>query len=268
MGAKWGLAFSDPHCGSIWGLRPEQIYLSEDGSCIETGKVGTALHEAFQAIVKRYQKPDFLLVGGDNVEGAQRKSKGEGIWSTDLAAQGDVAVALINQFKAKHVYCVRGTEYHVHDGTNADEYVANQLANVVAREGRKAPPDRYLDVNGCVIHLSHKLGGTKVFQYRGTPPARELTMNRVMSKETETYHCNLILRGHVHCFYMVQAGPRSICATIPCWKARDDYSARENPFVWMPQIGVLVIEVAANGHFTVTPDIVEFAIQRPPMETL
>jgi hypothetical protein len=85
-------------------------------------------------------------------------------------------------------------------------------------------------------------------------------------RQTETYHCNLILRGHVHHFYLVQAGHRSICATVPCWKARDDYSAMENPFVWMPQIGIVVIEVDSSGGFTVRPEIVEFSIQRPALE--
>lgn len=266
--AKWGIALSDLHCGSIWGLRPYQVYLPKDGTCIETGKVGTALYKAYEKVVARYTKPDFLLFGGDSIEGAQRKSKGEGVWSTDIAEQANVAVTLIDSFKAKKVYCVRGTDYHVNDGTNADEYVGGSVAGSVPRDNRTAPPDRYLDVNGCVIHISHKLGGTRVFQYRGTPPARELTMNRVMSKETETYKCNLVLRGHVHHFFLVQAGPHSVCATIPCWKARDDYSARENPFVWMPQIGILLIEIDSKGAFRVTPDLVEFSIQRPPMETL
>jgi len=215
--------------------------------------------------VRAYQRPDFLLWLGDGVAGSNKADKGMGVWTPDLNEQFGACIPLLNAYHAKHVYGVKGSRYHVGDNQLADELILQNLDNAVPVNDRYAPPHRYLEICGAIIHIAHKLGGTRVFQYRGTPISRMLTMNRVMSQQTEVYKANLILRGHVHNYYEVRAGMNSFAATVPCWTAQDDYAAFEEPFVWMPHIGVLLIEIC-NGKVSTTPVLVDLPEQRPPLE--
>ena len=262
--AKLGIVVTDIHCGSYWGLSPLSVELpgTNDGE-YRVGKLGRLLYAEYMKLVKEFYKPDFLLFLGDSIEGKQKKSGGEGTWTTNFQTQGDVAIELLNEWKAKSFYAVRGTRYHI-DDANADEYVAKNVSNAVSIDGQYAPPDRYLTVLGQIIHMSHKIGGSKVWQYRGTPASRELTMNRVMDPKLDVYRANLILRGHVHHFLKLDAGPHSTMIKCPCWKLRDDYAASENPFAWVPQLGIIVIEAAPKGLHCY-PRLLEID-QRPTLE--
>lgn len=264
---RWGICMGDNHSGSVWGLREPRIVLPPPYGTTLAGPLGKALYKAYIKLTKEFSSPDFLIHTGDTIEGRQRKDGSKGLWTLDLGQQSDAAVPLIDMWGARAVYGVMGTKYHTEDGENYDERTMKAVKNAVAPQGRYAPPDRYVHIAGGVLHVSHKIGGTSVFQYRGTPLSRELAMNRVMSQEAEVYKANLILRGHVHHYYEVRAGTNSFCVACPCWKARDDYAGTMHPFTWMPHVGVLLI-VVKDGHVRVEPQLVELKTQRPPLERL
>lgn len=257
---RWGVAISDLHLGGLTSIRPPIVQLGSDSEDLHHGPITAQLWKAWQAAIKAHGSPDFLIVGGDIVNGKVRKDEGVGVWTADLKKQAEYGAALINRWNADVVFVTEGTRYHV-DTVNADELAARDVHNAADYHGMYAPPDWNLDLYGAVVHVSHKMGGTKVFQYRGTPLSRELTMNRVMSRETEVFHANLILRGHVHHFYQVRAGANSWCCTIPCWQCRTKYEALENPFVWMPQIGYLVIAIE-KGRIVKAEPMLADVVQR------
>lgn len=264
---RWGICLGDNHSGSVWALREPRIRLPDPYGETVAGSLGKALYKAYTALVAEYSSPDFLIHTGDSIEGKQRKDNSKGLWTVDLGVQAAASVPLIDMWGAKSVFGVMGTPYHTEEGENYDEQVMGKVANSVACRGRYAPPDRYVHIAGAVIHVSHKIGGTSVFQYRGTALSRELAMNRVMSKETEVYKAHLIIRGHVHHYYEVRAGVNSFCVACPCWKARDDYAGLNHPFTWMPHVGCLLIRVT-DGDVSVLPLLVELKAQRPPLEEL
>ena len=264
---RWGIAMGDNHSGSVWALREPTIELPYPYGTSVAASLGKAIYKAYAALAKEYHGPDFLIHTGDSIEGRQRKDYSKGLWTVDLGVQSDASVPLIDMWGAKAAYGVMGTKYHTEDGENYDERTMKAVKNAVAQRGRFAPPDRYIHVAGATIHVSHKIGGTSVFQYRGTALSRELAMNRVMSKETEVYKANLIIRGHVHHYYEVRAGTNSFCVACPAWKARDDYAGTMHPFTWMPHIGVLLIKVN-DGNVSVEPLLIELKAQRPPLEEL
>ena len=256
---RWGVAVSDLHTGGITSLRPPVVRLGSDSDELRLGPITKQVWAAWTKLLKTYGSPDFLLVGGDCVNGNARKDEGRRCWTTDIQKQADVAAELINMWNAPVVFGVEGTKYHV-ENINGDEMTMRQVRNAADYKGRYAPPDWNLSIAGAVGHISHKIGGTRVFQYRGTPLSRELTMSRVMSHETEVFKANFILRGHVHNYYAVRAGANSQCCTIPCWQTRTDYEALNNPFVWMPHIGALIIEIK-NGICRIEPVLAEI-VQR------
>lgn len=264
---RWGICMGDNHSGSVWALRKPRIVLPDPYGETIAGSLGKALHKAYMGLVKEYSSPDFLIHTGDCIEGTQRKDRSKGLWTVDLGEQAKASAPLINKWGAKAVFGVMGTKYHTEGGENYDEQTMGKVKNAVECHGRKAPPDRYIHIAGAVIHVSHKIGGTSVFQYRGTALSRELAMNRVMSEETEVYKADLIIRGHVHHFYLVQAGTNSFCVACPSWKARDDYAGTMHPFTWMPHIGVLLITIK-DGNVRVDPLLIELKAQRPPLEEL
>jgi len=264
--SKLGIVVADPHCGSYWGLSPLSVELpgTNDGE-YRVGKLGRLLYNEYMKLVKEFYKPDFLLFLGDSIEGKQKKSGGEGTWTTNFQVQGAVAIDLLNEWKAKSFYAVRGTRYHI-DDANADEYVAKNVSNAIAIDGQYAPPDRYLTVLGHIIHMAHKIGGSHVFQSRATAPARELTQNRIMDPKSDVYRANLILRGHLHHYARLDLGVHCSMIKCPGFKLRDDYSAMENPFAWIPQQGIIVIEATAK-EMNYIPRLVEIT-QRPTLETV
>ena len=267
---RWGITISDLHSGSRWGLRQPRVKHPGSGDTTLAGPVAQTLWKEWAKRVRRYSSPDFVIFGGDGVEGAQRKDGSKWLWTANVMEQADAAIPYINSLNAGAVYGVQGTKYHVEEGgLNADEYIMKHVTNAVdTAGGRFAPPDRYIHVHGAVIHVSHKIGGTSVFQYRGTPLSRELAMNRVMSYSTEVHKANLILRGHVHHYFEVRAGVNSRCAVMPCFKARDDYAGLMHPFTWMPHLGVLVIIIKDGKVRWCEPDTFEFPQQRPELEDL
>lgn len=265
---RWGIVVSDMHCGSRFGLRPPEVTHPGSGDTTVAGEPAQEMWRGWAERVSRYSSPDFLIFAGDGIEGEQRKDGSKWLWTADTMEQAKAAVPLIDAWGAGAVYGVRGTKYHVEGGMNADEYILQHVTRAVDVRGRFAPPDRYIHIHGAVIHVSHKIGGTSVFQYRGTPLSRELAMNRVMSYATEVHKANLVLRGHVHHYFEVRASAHSRCVATPCFKCRDDYCGLNHPFTWMPHMGVLVIVIKDGNIVQCEPDIFKFPLQRPPLEDL
>lgn len=259
---------ADFHSGSFWSLRPPEVVLPTPALREAFGLFGTSLYEGYCRIIEEHKRPDVLCSVGDMVEGPAKKDGSRIVWSSDMTEQANVAVGLVDMWEAAEVYGVRGTKYHVESGDNpinADEYVMKHVKNGIPLKGRFAPAHQYLDLMGCVVHISHKIGGSRVWQYRGTPLARELALNRIMSRESEVYHANLIVRAHVHHYYEIRAGANSRVTVCPAWKVQDDYAASENPFAWTSQIGVLEVEITDGRVTKAEPILIDSSFQRPPL---
>ena len=51
---RWGIAISDLHSGSSWGLRAPSWTQPGSGDTLLAGTLATTLHEEYQQLVKRF----------------------------------------------------------------------------------------------------------------------------------------------------------------------------------------------------------------------
>jgi len=99
------VVISDLHVGGNYSV-------SDPAACGNRPVCG-ALYETYaSAATGRHTRPDVLFVMGDAVEGQNRKEGGVGNWTNDLLEQAKHAAELINMWKAKAVFVIRGSGYH------------------------------------------------------------------------------------------------------------------------------------------------------------
>ncbi|MDZ7378847.1 MAG: metallophosphoesterase [candidate division KSB1 bacterium] len=236
---------SDLHVGSRVAVADTRIVRCKDSS----SRVREALFERWMQAVEAERRPDVLIVCGDTIEGQNRKKSGCGLWTSDILEQCEHAVHLLQMFKGKQIFIVRGSDYHVSvQGLPAEEVIARRLGAVECpgQSGvPKAMRDRsswewYIEVGGVVFHAAHRIGVSKVFHYQSTPNARQLLQAKLNDRLRHSRRrIQVVLRGHAHYFNAVMYSG-SAGFILPCWKGYDEYLLHEGPLDLSPDIGYLV----------------------------
>jgi hypothetical protein len=185
---KKALVLSDTHCGSHLGLIPPAYFRRADNEA-----VARSTWKWFEQAVKREAPYDYMLFGGDAIDGAAKRQQSTGLLTADLHEQVDIAAAC---FKAIDRYIkpkaprmgVTGTGYHTDiEGTPSEHYLGSML-------GWDAVDDMLdLDIAGARVILRHHTGNSSIPHGGHTAPAREAVWQRI---HTGGMVCTL--RGHVH----------------------------------------------------------------------
>lgn len=237
------IVISDMHVGSKRGLCPPKVEFF-DGGVYKASRLQRRVYKEYVASAKKHDKPDVLFYLGDGIDGKHKRNYGHPVWNTDPQIQAETCADLINMWRARKVYMVHGTNYHVSiEGTQAEEWMARNVR--LAQRGpdnRMAPPSRYVKVEDVTFHLGHHIGGTSVYQYRATPPAREMAKGLMASALNLAPEADVILRGHVHHYYQIDDGTHK-AVICPCWQLQTDYEAAKNPQGWLSELGFLEINV-------------------------
>ena len=233
MKTKSLVVINDLHAGSKYAAIPEG-WKMKDGLIAPTCEANHWLYECYIDWAKEFKKPDILVVNGDAVDGHQHLNYGAEVWSTDGYDQYLLAKHLIELYDAKELYVVFGTPYHVAwAGTPVEQFIAESLHAKgcgwsVVQEwlGRK-----------CVF--SHHISvSASNWQYRTTPLARELVMDRL---EWGTESAQLAVYSHAHYFCAVQFSD-SLAIISPGFQGQTPYMARKMPRV-RSKIGMIAIEL-------------------------
>lgn len=234
------VAIADLHVGSRVGL-------STGWSNAEGKAIRSAILDKWDDSVNGpWKRPDILLVLGDCVDGPNKKEGGIGTTTNDMLEQADEAVELIKMWKAKEVYIIRGSGYHVSpsgSGLQVEEYIGRQL-DAIPLPGQKKNRSvwhLYLTVDGYTFHMAHKIGVPKVFAYKSTPIARQVMAAKLVN-QLKTYKVNMVLRAHCHSYVSVDYHS-SGGMTLPCWKAMDDYAQREGSVEMVPDLGFVGFKI-------------------------
>jgi predicted phosphodiesterase len=239
---KKGLAVADLHIGNFVSLMPPRVIINTDAGAtvILQNPIQREIYSKWKEA--RADGPyDFIIIAGDICEGLNRKQKGIGNWTNDIAVQIQTAVDLIKMIPMKpgcekKIFIVQGSSYHTDDNLTSDGMCAkllgakfnDELAIMIENEDYR-------------IHVCHHVGGSSNMMYRSTPLAREMLAAAVHS-EKYGKDFNLLLRAHMH--YIWEIGSRSHKGFIlPCFKGRDSYVAKQS-LAWVPDIGYLVIKVS------------------------
>ena len=197
------LILSDLHVGALGGLTPPSKWTSIEKADPGESR-GAYQRRMFTGIMQRQiynwfcenivpLEPDVLIVNGDALDGAQKKSNGVGVWSTKVKEQADAAKSLIEMVagpKTK-VLMVQGTPYH--DGQYQEETIADAI-------DAEFVPRGFVDVNGLVFDVRHKVGGMKT--PAGQPTLRQsMLANLLYAAKGLQPQADVIVRSHLHSFY-------------------------------------------------------------------
>jgi hypothetical protein len=270
------VALADTHCGSRVGLAPPDYDSKRD----EATRVRQALWECWKESTSGpWAEPDALFLVGDLAEGQNKKKSGYGLLTSDLTEQARIAVECLSMWRAKRVYTVRGSGYHIEAGHSSlflEDYIAKALGGEIhpwseqqmEQWQRHAGWHWYVTIGGVTFHLQHRIGTSRVFHYRTTPLAREMlqaklnthlmddlkdasarvrserdVIERMTRQKVGQY--GVILRAHAHYFCHVRFS-HSFGYNLPCWKALDDFMLQGGPLDMPPDIGFIGMEVSGG----------------------
>lgn len=258
------VAIGDLHSGSMFSVADPSRSPTHDAAY----PMRKILFEKYKAATKnkQWKNPDVLIVGGDCVDGQNRKKSGIGTWTSDLLEQADHAEHLIRMWGAEKVIMIRGSGYHVdaaNSGLQIEELIArkikavpavNQPLNVDEDNRIRSEFDWYININGYTIHASHKIAVSKVFHYQSTPTARQMLqarLNDALRHEIADVDLRIkcVMRWHAHYFNTVgYSGTDGF--VLPCWKGLDEFMRANGPIDISPDLGFVGFEITPNGRMS------------------
>jgi hypothetical protein len=256
------LVVTDPHSGHRSGLTPpayQQRPVAK--SSVKRNKFAAMQSQNWQAwkkLLRKYQPFDMMFHLGDAIDGTGFRSGGTELITTSLEEQVDMAVDVCNSVrmhgkKGFKIYGVHGTPYHTAsgDGDDWDSVLAEQAG------WESIGSHEWIDVNGCVFDLKHKVGSSSIPHGRHTAMAKEKLWNQLWADGQP--QANVVLRGHVH-YHSFCGGPGWLAMTLPALQgAGSKFGARQcsGTVDW----GVTVFDVDNKGQFDWTCDTVQFKDQ-------
>ena len=204
------LCIGDPHCGSKYGLTPPEYDSTPGKALIEETRLYNARRELWDFYIKNVKKikPDVLIVNGDLIDGIGKKSGGREQLTTDITEQQRIAAAVINKSKAKQVYIIRGTGYHVTGETEHEDEIANLVdAEYISNQ-------MHLDVYGTIINVKHHIGSSGIPHGRATAVLRSKLWNSLKSIREEQPKADIIIRSHTH-YFMATQDAQGVAMILP-----------------------------------------------------
>lgn len=247
---------SDLHVGSTVGLCPPVVPM-ESGGAYHANPIQLGLYKAWKAGTTGYwAEPDFLVLGGDMVDGPNKKEAGHDLWTADILSQVAVARDLIRMWNARCTYVVRGTHYHTHiNGQPMEEVLARELKAQPFppqfNRDRRSGTSLYLTVQGVTLHVAHKCGVRSSHpMYRSTGITREMMLAKLNSEitdEMKDYDVDIVVRGHQHFFWRSESTSH-VGLMLPGWQLKSEHADSENPLGWIPDVGFVGIEIEGPDY--------------------
>ena len=214
------LVCSDLHCGHKIGLTPPAFYSPKK---TELGKLQRELYSFFEKEVQGCGEFDAAFWLGDLIDGRGRRSGGVEQITTDMLEQCKIAESCIKTVKLKEKgkhFIVRGTPYHVGDEEDFENVIAEKFNAEISDHG-------WVDVNGVIFDLKHKVGGSGIPHGRHTAIAKEKVWNMLWAEKDYNPKANIFLRGHVH-YFNYCGGDGWFGATMPALQGPGSkYGARQ-----------------------------------------
>lgn len=239
MGRKI-VVISDLHCGHKFGLTPP--HWQTEGRQRE-------LWKHYSTLVKRFSKPDILIVNGDCIEGKGARNGGIELIASDRHEQGEMARQCLEPFDAKKVFMTFGTPYHTGPDENFERPLADKLNAQI--ENRLS-----LDINGLMFDIRHHAPGSQ------TPygPTAGLQREKIMALlDDRARRGDIIVRSHVHKYYAI-IDRQGAVFTTPCLQTHTEYGARR--CAGDVDLGFMVFDVKSRREWSWQLAAIDVAIFR------
>lgn len=252
------VAIGDLHCGHYAGLTPPVFQYRCTVGPNYLRKRGALQFECwswYSKTLASLQPIDVLIVNGDMIDGKGTRSGGTELVTSDMQQQADMAAMCILEAKASKIICTYGTPYHVSaDGDDMESIVASKVDATIGGH-------EWIDVNGCVFDVKHKVGSSQVPHGRHTAIAREHLWNQLWAERDEAPRADVILRSHVH-FYDFCGSDDFLAMTLPALQGPGSkYGSRQCSGII--HYGLVHFDVDDDGGYSWQPHILKIKSARP-----
>lgn len=225
MKFKRVVACGDMHTGHRVGLTPPEFQ-----SQVRGREYFDAQRECWNFWEKEIDKlkPIHLLIhNGDACDGKGKKSGSNELIHPKRTVQANIATQNIEFAEAKHVVITRGTHYHVGVDDDFEDIICENLN----RSGTRATIKNhdFVDVNGVLFNIKHKIGSSTIPHGRSTPAKKEnmwnLYWNEIGDQPRKT-GSTVFLRSHVH-FFDFTGDDTYLAVILPALQAQaTDFGSR------------------------------------------
>jgi hypothetical protein len=257
------VAISDLHCGHEFGLTPPAWQYKSDGHprISKAAAFQRALWDFAVDALENLKPIDTLVVNGDAIDGKGDKSGGIEQITTDRLEQGEMAAEFINLAEAKQVRLLYGTRYHV----GRDEDFEQTLVDKINAKDVNIQGHGFFDVNGCVLDVKHKVGGSSIPHGRHTAISRAHLWNLLWAEHGRQPKANIILRGHNH-YFCYAGGADWLAVNLPALSYGTSYGIRECDGI--VDVGMVAIDIDRVGGWKWQPVLAEFKQLKAAVECL
>ena len=213
---------ADLHCGHRAGLAHPSFQVSAG---TPKGKRIKAFQQemwrGFAKMLKSVGHIDLAVWNGDLIDGRGERSGGTELVTTDREEQCDGAVRIIEHVSADKNLVSAGTPYHSGQLEDWESSIARAV-------GTTLNSHLFVDANGLVFDVKHKVGGSTIPHGRFTAVARERLWNLIWSgRQGGQPKAAVIVRSHVH-YHAYCGQPGYLAMTTPALQAAwTKYGARQ-----------------------------------------
>ncbi|MBD3408515.1 MAG: hypothetical protein GF411_20495 [Candidatus Lokiarchaeota archaeon] len=239
------LIISDLHSGHQVGLTPpswhDKVPDTADPARKKLAEFREQSYEVYYKTVKKLKPIDILIVNADCIDGRGEKSGQTELLTSSRDRQCDMAAEIIKFVNAKNIVMTYGTPYH----TGSLEDFEDQIAKEVKAE--KIGGHEWVEVNGLVFDIKHKVGSSTIPHGRMTPIAKERLWNLLWSEREESPKSNIIIRSHVH-YHNYCGGDDWLAMTTPALQGPGSkYGTRQ--CAGTVDFGMIHFDVNASGSY-------------------
>jgi hypothetical protein len=186
------VVIADMHCGHRAGLTPRSYHRPHSQDKFH--KLQVELWKLYEKKINALKPIDILIVNADCIDGRGERSGSRELITTDRREQVKMAVEAIELVESKHIVMTYGTGFHV--GRNEDW--EDDIADAVKAD--KIGGHEFIDVNGLLFDIKHKVGSSTIPHGRFTAIAREKLWNVMWTEKQNQESSDVIVRSHVHYF--------------------------------------------------------------------
>jgi predicted phosphodiesterase len=220
------IVISDTHCGHKFGLTPPEWWAAEeteDDRLQKHRSFQRAMWEAFASEIDKLRPCHVLVCNGDMIEGKGEKTGGIELITSDRHEQVRMAKRIIEFIGAPKVRITYGTRYHVGGGEDFESLLRDSLNHDM---DVRVSGHLFLNVEGVVFDVKHRVGRSSVPYGQYTPAARAAIWNDLWAATGRQPYADVVVRSHVH--YFCYTGSASKLAVItPALQYNSIYGIRE-----------------------------------------
>lgn len=274
---KRGAIIADLHSGHLVGLTPPRWQFKVDEEMRDEwddaeilrwekwARIEKELWNEYTRLVRKHSPLDFLIVNGDMIDGRGGKSGGTELITTDRNKQADMAADAIARWNVKHVCMTYGTPYHSsQEGEDWEDTVADKTKHKLGRKGIKAEvkigSHEWIDVNGLVFDVKHKVGTSGVPYGRHTAVAKDQLWNQLWAERELQPKSDVIVRSHTHYFDYCGGVDWLGMTTAALQGMGSKFGARQ--MSGLVDWGIVMFEVESKSSYAWWPEVTRITSQK------